>query len=100
MTTTTRTLPDPAEIAELLESLKPYIDDDFRAYDDYDDDDPPSMLVTIGWDGSNWAHQTGDTSYWGPCYGMPHWADVALERDTDTAAAAADIVRDLDNQEF
>jgi hypothetical protein len=80
-------------VTELMRDLTPSIDDDCRAYDDSDDDDGPSMLVTIGIDDDgNWGWETGDTSFTGGAYSFPHWGQVALYRDSDPETAARDAV--------
>jgi hypothetical protein len=73
-----------SEFRDLLAELKPTIEDDFRAYDDCEDDNEPSLLVTFASnDGSEWGFQTGDNSYSGGAYFYRHWASVALYRDSD-----------------
>lgn len=86
-------LPTIAELSGLFMALKPQIMDDYRAFEDADEDSAPSMCVTVGWtpeDGS-WSYQTGDNSYSGAAYGHPHWAVVALGRRSNCRALAREV---------
>lgn len=83
------------EVAELLESLKPNIGDDFRASDD-PDDETPGMCVTIASDdGGEWNYQTGDNSFLGGCYGFRNWGVGRLYRDSDCREVAVDMVDEV-----
>lgn len=89
--------PDPmptfADLRALLISLKSDIGDDYRADDD---SDYPSMSVTIGADGKGgWSYQTGDNSYTGGAYGYPHWAVITLDRRSNCADLAHDVLDQL-----
>ncbi len=78
----------------LITALIPEIQDDYRASDD-PDDDQPGMMVTVATndDVSEWSYQTGDNSYTGGAYGLPHWAIVYLYRDADPVECANDVAR-------
>lgn len=78
-----------SDFLDILEALKPTIEDDFRAWED-DEDGDPSILVTFGSDGNEWSFQTGDNSYSGGAYFYPHWGVVALYRDSDCFSLALD----------
>lgn len=88
------------EFAECLEDLKPYIEDDYRATDDPDDDEP-GMQVTFGvadrkpGDSWEWNYQTGDNSFTGSAYHYPHWAVVYLYRDSDCRELAVDAASEI-----
>lgn len=73
-----------------IERLKGEIEDDFRADDEIDE---PSMLITfaINDDASDYALQTGDNSYTGCAYGLPHWAVATLTRDCDASEVADEL---------
>jgi len=88
------------EWRSLIAALIPDIQDDFRAYEmteEEETDSEPSMLVTIGSDTelSSWQYQTGDNSYSGGAYGFPHWAVVAIYRDSNPQEVAEDIAGQL-----
>ena len=90
------------QIALLLESLIPCIEDDFRCTDD-PDDDIAGMLVTVGAtideDGSiSWGYQTGDNSYTGGAYGHPFWGSRGISRTTMGKDAAKEIVEEIVDQ--
>jgi len=52
------------------------------------------LTVAISADGTEWNYQTGDNSYTGGAYGLPHWAVVELGADTD----ADDVISDVFEQ--
>jgi hypothetical protein len=85
-----------AVLADLIAELQPTIGDEYRAYDDCDDGEP-SMLLTIGVDGTDWSYQTGDTSFSGGAYGYANWGSVAVTRDSDAMTLAADLLSDLES---
>lgn len=81
-----------ADMVRLVTALIPDIQDDYRAYDDSEDDAAPSMLLTIGADANGWSYQTGDNSYTGGAYGFADWSSVALYRDSDPESVADEII--------
>ena len=85
-----------AALAALIAELQPTIDDDYRAYDDSDSDEP-SMLLTIGVDAKGWSWQTGDNSYTGGAYSRADWGVVALTRDADAETLAAELLSNLES---
>ena len=88
--------PSIKEISELLKSIKPYIEDDFKEYED----DEPNIQVTVGFtpeDGS-WSYQTGDNSYTGGAYGHPVWGVGWLFRNSNCRELAKDILNEIDDQ--
>jgi hypothetical protein len=100
-TTERRLMELQTEWAELIRALIPKIQDDYRAYDDCDNepDAEPSMLLTIGTDEafSSWSYQTGDNSFSGGAYGWPVWGVVAIYRDSDPAELAKELGDDIAN---
>lgn len=80
------------DMVQLVASLVPQIMDDYRAYEDCNENDPPSMRLTIGADRSGWNYQTGDNSYTGGAYGFADWSSVAIYRDSDPAEVADEII--------
>lgn len=82
------------DITALLHLLQTEIDDDYRATDE---DTEPGMQVTIACndDMTSFAYQTGDNSYTGSCYFLPHWAVTYLYRNSDCKDLANDIVYQL-----
>lgn len=84
------------EWVALVADLIPTIADDYRATDDPDDNEP-GMCLTVASDNelSQWSYQTGDNSFSGGAYGLPHWAVVYLSRDSDPAQVAEDIASQL-----
>jgi hypothetical protein len=89
-----RVLPEKSDIEGLVNDCKAEISDEYRAYED---DDEPGIQLTIGWDGKkDWSFQTGDNSYTGGAYHYPHWAVVAVYRDTDASEIAVEIHEQLE----
>lgn len=92
------------EIVDLLQHLQPTIDDDYRVEGQEDDDDTPTMQVTIASDGNpdekEWAYQTGDNSYSGACYFYRFWAVIYLtqDEDLDLDDIARDAIDQIENQ--
>lgn len=78
------------EIQSLLLILKKTIGDEYRATEE---DIRPSILVTFGCndDMTAWNYQTGDTSFMGNVYGLPHWAAVNLYRNSSTIALSKEV---------
>jgi hypothetical protein len=87
-----------SEFELLVKDLIPDIADDYR-YDDDPDNDVPSMQLTIAIDdwASCWSFQTGDNSYTGGAYGLPHWAVVCLYRDSNSSEIADEIIDQLED---
>lgn len=88
-------LPRIGEIARLLRSLKPEIEDEYRATD-APDDITPGMCVTIGAspDGT-WSYQTGDNSYTGGAYGHKYWGVTYLYRRSNCQELAREVVDEI-----
>ena len=93
------------ELKELLESLIPTIEDEFRVSDNpadaLPDDDVPEMLVTVGWDGGpDWGWQTGDNSFTGGAYPYKNWSLIYLYRDSDCGELADKAIEELDEGNY
>lgn len=80
------------DLVKLVTALIPEIQDDYRATDDSEDNEP-GMCLTVATDDnvSCWGFQTGDNSYTGGAYGLPHWAVVYLFRESDPQEIAKEI---------
>jgi hypothetical protein len=85
----------PSEIEKLLKHVQKFIDDDTRASDDPDDETPAIQITVATTTGESWDYQTGDNSYTGGAYSHPHWSVQTLDRETDCAALAEEIVDEL-----
>lgn len=92
-------LPNISDLSSLIKSVKPFIRDDYRAYDPGtgDEENIPSMLLTVGWDPDSgaWDYQTGDNSYSGSAYFYPCWAVVAIYRRSNSISLAREIREQL-----
>jgi hypothetical protein len=82
------------EFVELVKILIPTIDDDYRISEE---DEEPCMELTIACNnnGDQWNYQTGDNSYTGGAYGLPHWAVLYLSRDSDPLEVANEAIDQL-----
>lgn len=92
MNTTKPKFPRIGDLAALFVSLKKHIDDDYRV--EFQDDDIPTMQVTIGCDlnTGEWSYQTGDNSFTGGAYGYRDWAVVYLQRRSNSRDLARDVI--------
>lgn len=45
--------------------------------------------------GDQWNYQTGDNSYTGGCYSLPHWAIATIYEETDPLELYEDITSQL-----
>lgn len=88
----------PEDLARLVAECMADIRDDYRA-PDCGEDDPPSLRLTVATDeeGDAFAFQTGDNSFTGGCYGLPHWAVACLSRDDDPDDVAAGLICELED---
>jgi len=86
-------LPTILELTTLVRAIKSDIQDDFRAFDWSEE---PSIQLTVACDGrGNWNYQTGDNSFTGEAYGLPHWSVVGVYRDSNVREVARDIKAEL-----
>lgn len=101
-TVTTNTnckLPLIKDIRALLIALKKDIRDEYRT--EYQEDDIPTMQVTIGADKTgSWSYQTGDNSFTGGAYGYPHWGIVYLQRRSNCTELARDVIGQIDELQW
>ena len=60
-----------------------------------------SMQLTIACndDGTEWSYQTGDNSFTGDCYSLPHWALGYLNVDSDRTEIMEDLINQLEDIE-
>lgn len=100
MDDTTETEPTPrelirADLLKLIPALIGDIEDDDRSDEEAEE---PSMQVTIACNEecTEWNYQTGDNSFTGGAYGLPHWAVVYLTRDSDPTEIVDDVLNQWD----
>lgn len=97
------------EWTALFKALKGDIDDDCRASED-PEDNQPGIQVTIGFTPANWqssdrphlaespaswGYQTGDNSCTGGAYSHPHWAVVSLYRRSNSRELAEECASQI-----
>lgn len=46
--------------------------------------------------GTQWNYQTGDNSFTGGCYSLPHWHVTAIAHDTDKPGFIAEVLAGLE----
>jgi hypothetical protein len=71
-----------------------------RDHDDmYNDDMENYLELTIATNdnGDEWAFQTGDNSFTGDCYLLPHWSVNSILADTNIDELHAEIVNELES---
>lgn len=83
------------KIRDVLIELKKYITDESRASEE---DELPSILVTVGADSRGWNYQIGDNSYKGDAYGYLDWGVASLYRRSNCREVADDIFNQLEEQ--
>lgn len=85
-------MPTKREIYELVRAVKQDISNEYRATNEPDDEIPGIQLtVATNYDNSKWSYQTGDNSYTGGAYLLPHWAVVEVYRSSNCREIANDI---------
>ena len=82
--------------AEVYSDIKNFI---FSNIADFRDDAKEYEFLDITFAtndaGDTWAFQTGDNSYTGACYSLPHWATFTIMIDTDPLDVYEDITSQL-----
>lgn len=83
------------ELAKLIASIKPDIEDDFKD----EPDEEPYIQITIGCSyDTSWSYQTGDNSYTGGAYGHPYWGVGNITRRCNSRELAKEIIEDAISQ--
>ena len=65
-----------------------------------DCDNGVCLTVAVNEEGNEWSYQTGDNSYTGGAYGLPHWAVVWVmptSYDQDKEELYKDIINQLED---
>lgn len=55
------------------------------------------LTVACNDDGTQWDYQTGDNSFTGGAYSLPHWAVVYLSHRSDRDAVTEDVITELES---
>ena len=55
------------------------------------------MQITFATDdtGTSWNYQTGDNSFSGGCYSLPHWSVHYVSKDTDLSYLVSEVLNGL-----
>ena len=91
-------------VIALLKLVQTEIDDNCLSEDP--SDNTPQIQITIACNDNftDWAYQTGDNGYAGPCYGFPNWGVTSITREAYTATEvktiASNLIDDMINQAF
>ena len=75
---------------ETVDDIISYLSDDDVAEDGY-----LELTIAISDDGESWNFQTGDNSYTGGAYGLPHWAVTAIYPGCEAEDVADDVLSQL-----
>ena len=81
-------IPSIRELQTCLTGLKTEIDDNNIA----EDDENPSIDLTLACDKNGYALQTGDNSYTGCAYGYSFWGVSSLYRNSNCTELAKDLI--------
>lgn len=71
-----------------LTRLKSLVEDDMKE----EEDDSPSIYVTLACDETGFALQTGDNSYFGSAYAHKYWGMSTLYRSSNCTDLARDLI--------
>jgi len=101
MNTTTKTLSNEVKddiLALMTSELESWKADALAYCEPEDESDAPYLELTIACsdDGQAWSYQTGDNSYTGGAYSLPHWAVTSIDLDTTMSELYAEIVSQLE----
>ena len=84
-------------LIRLIEALQKELENDPECYADPENDNIPSMQITISnnYECTAWSYQTGDNSYTGSCYGDPFWGIGYILSDQHADSIADELINDL-----
>jgi len=54
------------------------------------------LTIACSENGNSWNFQTGDNSYTGGVYGLPHWAVTSIQPDSDPLEVYEDVIDQLE----
>ena len=58
------------------------------------------ITIATNDDGDLWNYQTGDNSFTGGCYGLPHWAVNEIDEDSDMGELLESIFEQLEEAQY
>jgi len=79
-----------SDIKEFLRINMPGFRKDAREYGELE------LTVAVSDDGSQWSYQTGDNSYTGGAYSLPHWAVTTIMPDSEHKEVYSEIISQLE----
>ena len=77
------------EISSFINQCLPEFIADAKEYDGLD------ITFATDNDGESWNYQTGDNSFTGGCYSLPHWTVHYIDEDTIDSELIADVLAGL-----
>ena len=80
------------EIAAFLKLNWASLQEDAQEYDGLD------ITFAVDDDGSVWNYQTGDNSFTGGCYSLPHWAVATISRGEGVKGVIDEIIEQLEEE--
>ena len=87
-------LPSIKELAKELARIKRVTDWSVDPnFDDIREGCETTFQITLGFDGSGYALQTGDNSFTGSAYGFKNWSVDYLSKHSNCLSLAKDILR-------
>ena len=83
--------------AEVYKDIKDFIFSNIDVFrEEADEYEYVELTVAVSDDGTVWNYQTGDNSYTGGAYSLPHWAVTSVYPDTDPVDLYEDIINQLE----
>jgi hypothetical protein len=82
---------------EVLTDLKDFITANIASFiEDAIEYDGLDLTIACNDQGDKWTYQTGDNSFTGSCYSLPHWAVTAVFENTTASELIEDVTRQLE----
>ena len=87
-----------SDLTRALPTLIDSISKDVKAlgsHATFEQDEEPSICLTVATDGNEWSYQTGDNSFMGSAYLFPHWTVEHITTDSEPYETSMGIIREL-----
>lgn len=84
--------------SEVKEDIQEFLKTTWKEHLASIEEEQDSLDITFATndDGDQWNYQTGDNSFTGGCYSLPHWAVGIIHSDTTPAELTTEIIDQLE----
>ena len=79
------------DIYDFINQYLPEFKRDSKEYDGLD------ITFATNDEGDTWSYQTGDNSYTGGAYGLPHWSVSFIDTETVASELYSDVINQLED---